>query len=130
MGMTAEPGDDVAVSPGLLRGKLQHDPKLRWRFQNELLDQLNPQFLAREVLGMAKGQTEEDLLPWALERRCVAVLDTVPRQNQCLRIIRVGAGTAPMDRSRELVQHDDERQTGSRAASPLIQLAALSLLEE
>jgi len=128
--MTTEPGDNVTMSSGLLRGKLQHDPKFRRRLQNELLHQPHAQFLAREIFGMAKRQTEEDLLPWVFESRCVTNLDTFPRERERLRIISVRAGTAPMDRSRELVEYDDERQTGSRAASPCVQLAALSPLKE
>jgi hypothetical protein len=55
---------------------------------------------------------------------------THPRAANNFAIICVGASAAPMDRSRELVEHNDQRQTRSRAASPRVQLAALGPLEE
>src|SRR5262245_52240775 len=120
MGMTTEPRDDVTMSSGLLRRKRKHEPQLRWRFRNELLHQLHAQILARKIFGMSKRQTEEDLLPWVLERHCMANLDTFVGQNKRLRIVSVRAGPTPMNRSRKLVEYDDERQTRSRAASPRV----------
>ena len=75
------------------------------------------------ALAVAQRQAEDDLEPRAGESGVVAVCQALHDQRQRGAILREGSGLAPPERTRKLVEHDDERQPAFGIAGPVIEIA-------
>src|SRR5581483_10819454 len=123
--MAAEAPDLVAVGASLSGGELE-PPAARL----ELLGERDGALDVSQVLGVTEGQHEEGLLPRRRERGVVAGVDAFERERDRVRVLRVGARGPAVDRTRELIEDEDEGEPRSRLAGPRIELAALRALEE
>jgi hypothetical protein len=108
--VTAEAGDDVAVSAGLVCGELEHAAKLLWCLFDKFRCEIDRSFQIREILGVAEGQEKEGFLPGVIERRVLTVLDPFESKAESLWILRERLSGAAMDRARELIKNDDKRE--------------------
>src|SRR5690625_5076200 len=60
----------------------------------------------------------------------VAIRSSVHRQRQRRRVLRESTGIASPDRSRELIEHDDEREPAFGIAGPMVEISCDSFSSE
>jgi len=119
MRVTAEARDHVPMSAGLVRGEFQHSTKRLWSLFDEFLREFDRSFLISEILGMSERQEKERFLPGSLKRRIVTDLDPFESKGESLRTLRQRLGGSAMDRARELIENDDNRQPRPRLCDQL-----------
>ena len=129
MRVTAEAGDDVAMSTGLVRGELEYAAKLLWCLFDEFFCEFDRSFQISEILGVAEGQEKEGFLPGVIQGCIVTVLDPFERKGESLRILRERLSASAMDRARELIENNDKRQPRPRTLRPAVELSPLGLIQ-
>src|SRR5690606_38787224 len=81
---------------------------------------------ALKVIGsltVAEWQTMNDLEPWRWQRGVVVVRQSIHRQRQRRRVLRESAGIASPNRSRELIEHDDEPEPALGIGGPMVEIS-------
>ena len=127
--VTAEAGDDVTMTTGLVRGELEYAAMLLWRLFDKFRCEIDRSFQICETLGMSKGQEKESFFPGGLEGCIMTVLDAFESEAESLRILRERLSASAMDRARELIENNDKRQPRPRTLRPAVELAPLGLIQ-
>ena len=97
--VTAEPGDDVAMATGLVRGELEYAAKLLGRLSHQFFCEFDYPLLVREILGVPQGQEKEGFFPRVLEGRIVTDLDSFECEAECFGILGERLSSSTMDRT-------------------------------
>jgi hypothetical protein len=128
--LTTEASDDVAMPTGLVGRELEPGSELRRSLPNQFLCELDRELEMLQLLRVPEREHEEGLFPGRLESGVVADLETLEGERASLRIVREGAAASAMDGPGELVQYDDEGETGPSRMGPFIELASLGALQK
>jgi hypothetical protein len=109
--MATEPSDHVAMTARLRRRKSVKLPQMLRRFGDESIAKKDAALEQSDLLRMAEGEHEKGLLPYGRQLSVVAALEAIDGEGQRLAVLRERLRGVAVHGARELVEHDDERQS-------------------
>src|SRR5262245_65955130 len=123
MRMAIEASDNVAMAARLrCRMRIELLQMLR-RLAGESFTKRNAALEQRDLLRVAKGKHKEGLLPYGCQLSVVSALEAIDGEAEGPAVLRECLRGIAVDRSRELIEHEDERQSRARRVPPAVKFA-------